>query len=282
MKSGTAPVRFEEGELRTRDGLRLFFRTAAIDGPCRSDVVLAHGMGEHSSRYLHVAEALAARGHRLCAFDMRGHGRSEGRRGWTPSYEHLLDDLALVIARFRSPERPLFLHAHSTGGQIAINLLLRGAPSVQGLVLTSPLLRLAFRPAWVQRALASAALRVFPGFTQTTRLVPEKLSRDVDFLFNMPDLDLTHRKMSALLYALLMRRGEAALEGAAKITTPFLLLHGDADQVTSHRASEVFFDRAASTDKMLRIFPAHRHELHNDLERDRVLAEIGDWLDARS
>ena len=88
-------------------------------------VVLTHGLGEHSSRYGHVAAALVERGLQVSAWDLRGHGRSSGPRGDVTDYDLLVEDLAAVCAHFRVKGRPLFLFAHSLGAQITLSYLER-------------------------------------------------------------------------------------------------------------------------------------------------------------
>ena len=65
------------------------------------------------------------------------------------------------------------------------------------------------------------------------------------------------------------------------VRAPLLLLHGDHDPITIQHATCEFFERVASADKTLRIYPGARHETHNDLERAQVIREIGDWIEAR-
>src|SRR2546428_5914194 len=84
---------FSEGLIPAGDGERLFARCWTPCGAVKANIVLTHGMGEHSARYFHVGEFFAARGFRLCTYDLRGHGRSPGRRGDVGSYRVLLDDL---------------------------------------------------------------------------------------------------------------------------------------------------------------------------------------------
>src|SRR5438067_2431459 len=136
----TAQIKFRESWLETPDGVRLFVRCAGPEPePMRASVLLVHGMGEHSARYFHVAEHLVRRGYRVCALDLRGHGRSTGRRGDITRYEVLLDDLALAWERLLPADgAPSFLYGHSLGGQIALNFAVEKKPAVAGAVITSP------------------------------------------------------------------------------------------------------------------------------------------------
>src|SRR5678810_955655 len=88
-----ARMEFQVQHLEAKDGTRLFVRVAPVAGKEKAHIVLTHGRGEHSGRYLHVAAAFAARGLKLFSYDLRGHGRSGGKRGDAPGYNALLDDL---------------------------------------------------------------------------------------------------------------------------------------------------------------------------------------------
>ena len=277
-----APVRFLEKMLSAADGTPLFVRSAELGNSTRGNVLLVHGMGEHSSRYFHVAERLAAHQFRLCALDLRGHGRSGGRRGDIAGYHVLVDDIARAWEHFTAGESPTFLYGHSLGGQLALNFLLQKKPALTGLIITSPWLELAFAPPRWKLALAHLAMRIFPSFPQQTALNPERLSRDLEFLSAMPDLELVHHQMSARMFFALSRGAACALDAAPSISTPLLMIHGAADPVTSAMASQRFFQNVASKDKTLHLYPDALHETHNDLGRERVLDDIVRWLEGHS
>jgi alpha-beta hydrolase superfamily lysophospholipase len=271
----------EEGFLFGSDQTKLFYRAARPSGNARATVVLVHGLGEHSGRYGHVAAAFAARGFIVVGWDLRGHGKSAGVRGDITDGDRLVDDLAAVCARFRAEATPLFLFAHSLGGQTALRLMERDASVCRGAVIASPWLRLAFSPPWWKVILAQIAMRVWPGFIQNRDIRSERLSRDAAHLASFPDLDLVHQRISARMYFWLLTGGEQILSQAHTVKTPLFLLHGDYDPVTSHHATCEFFERVGSPDKTLRIYPGARHETHNELERAQVLKEVCDWIDAR-
>ena len=128
------------------DGLPLVGRCWEPAGEPRAVVCLVHGLGEHSGRYAHVAAALNDAGYAVLACDKRGHGRSGGKRGHTPSYEALMTDIDLLLAQAeqRFPGKPRFLYGHSLGGNEVLNYALRRKPDLAGVVATSPGLRTAF------------------------------------------------------------------------------------------------------------------------------------------
>ena len=267
-----------------RDGTRLYVRCAEPAGAKgHASVLLTHGLGEHAGRYDHVAARLTGAGLRVYSWDLRGHGRSDGARGDSPSYDALVDDRAEVweLARTGSAGGPLFLHGHSTGGQIALNFAVRHKPAAAGLVITSPWLRLAFDPPRWKVALARVAVKVWPAYSQETEVRPDRLSRDLEFLHSMPDLHLIHHRISARMYHGVVAGGERAAREATALEYPMLLIHGENDPVTSLEATKEFFHALRSRDKTLFIVPGALHETHNDLCREEVLTRMVEWLDER-
>lgn len=279
----TFPVEFQEAFLAEQNGDALFLRSAEVSGDVKANILLTHGMGEHSARYFHVAECLANKGYRLCTYDLRGHGRSKGRRGHIHHYGELLDDLDRVLAHYRGLNGgPLFLYGHSLGGQITLSYLLQRKPDVAGAIITSPWLELSFQPPRWKVMLAEILVNLWPTFTQTGPNNPSLLSRDLDFLAAMPLEELTHHKVSARMFGEITLAARTVLESSAGFDYPLLLVHGAKDPLTSAAATTRFFDVAASSDKTLKIYPEMLHETHNEIGRETVLAEIVQWLDQRS
>ncbi|HEX4084162.1 MAG TPA: alpha/beta hydrolase [Chthoniobacteraceae bacterium] len=279
-----APLMPGGREHSARDGVRLFIRcSGATAGPERGTVLLTHGMGEHSSRYYHVIRRLNATGLRVVAWDLRGHGRSGGARGDIRDYAVLVDDLLEVwgLPEIQASGEPVYLYGHSLGGQITLNFAVRHQPRAAGLIITSPWLRLAFRPPRWKVAIASLAAMLWPTLTQDTEVVPARLSRDQAFLRSMPDPQLVHHRMSARMYHALTAGAARAAREAVHLSYPMLLVHGSRDPVTSAAATEEFFHALESRDKSLIIVPESLHETHNDLCRESVLDQITAWLDAR-
>jgi alpha-beta hydrolase superfamily lysophospholipase len=85
-------------------------------------VVIAHGIGEHSGRYAHVAGRLTATGFAAYGLDHRGHGHSSGPRALIGRMDHAVTDVdsLVTLAAARHVSRPVYLLGHSMGGAIAI------------------------------------------------------------------------------------------------------------------------------------------------------------------
>src|SRR5512136_2076842 len=105
----------EEFSWLTDDGLNIFAQIWKPESDVKAVVCIVHGLGEHSSRYKELPVELTNSGFAFLGYDQRGHGKSEGRKGHTPSYEALLADISKLIdeAYKRFPNKKIFLYGHS-------------------------------------------------------------------------------------------------------------------------------------------------------------------------
>lgn len=272
------------GELtwQTSGGRRLPIRQwDPVGGTPAAAVVLVHGMGEHSGRYKHVGAFLGNRQAAVFAYDQRGHGHAEGKRGHA-RYEELLEDVLamLELARERYPGVPLFLYGHSMGGNVVLGCALRYKPDVAGIVVSSPWLRLAFDPPSYKIALGRLVARLWPSFTMATGLHPADLYRGN---LGQGDDGLVHGRISAGLFEELRQAGEEALSNARELHVPILLQHGTADNITSYGASEQLAREApAGAAIEFRCWNDSFHELHNDLQQEQVLEHVARWIAERA
>jgi alpha-beta hydrolase superfamily lysophospholipase len=110
----------ESHELVASDGLKLFAQSWSTEKKPKALVVIVHGLGEHSGRYAHVAKVLNENGIQVFSFDQRGHGKSEGPRGHTPSGEQLMYDVVKAINVAKEtfePDLPVFLYGRHDSGR---------------------------------------------------------------------------------------------------------------------------------------------------------------------
>lgn len=270
---------FEVG-WKSGDGLRFYACGWEPDRESRAALALVHGHGEHVGRYAHVGEALAQAGYALMGFDLRGHGRSDGPRGHTPDYEALLSDLDLLLEQVtnRYPKVPVVLYGHSLGGNLVLNYALRRKPKIAGVIATGPWLKLAFEPPALQVTLGRVMDKLAPAFTQKSGLETAALSRDSGIVKAYLDDPLVHDRISARLFVAMYESGQWALEHAAEFPVPLLLMHGTGDRLTSAAASRQFAERGGKN-VTWRAWDDWYHEIHNEPEKEQVLAVMVQWLD---
>ena len=85
----------------------------------------------------------------------------------------------------------------------------------------------------------------------------------------------------SLTVAALVRADERLEREFPQITLPVLILHGTADRATKPAGSQLFYDTAGSSDKTLKLYDGHYHDLLNDIDKESVLSDITAWIDAR-
>jgi alpha-beta hydrolase superfamily lysophospholipase len=247
----------------------------------RGVVALIHGHGEHSGRYNHFAEDLNRRGFSVLAIDLRGHGRSGGKRGEILSYDVLMEDIALLMAYIQksAPRSPRFLYGHSMGGNLVLNFALRRRPRLSGLIASSPLLRMAVSPARWKLLVAKGLRPLLPRLALASGLNDEDLSRDASVVAAYRADPLVHDRVTARFLDVLAA-GEWALGHAAQLSMPLLLMHGEADRITSARASLEFAARSGRECE-IKLWRSLYHEIHHEPERADVLAYLTGWMEDR-
>lgn len=242
-------------------------------------ILLVHGMGEHSSRYADfVVPQLLQNGFAVIAFDQFGHGKTSGKRGHNPGYAYLLESIRLVVQKAKElfKQAPLFLYGHSMGGNLVINYADQFPQHIEGVIATSPLLRLAFDPPQWKLTAGKIIGSLLPSFTMHSGLEIEAISRIQEEVEKYKSDPLIHDKISTNYSIAILEAGESMLENDLKLEAPVLLLHGTGDRITSYKASE----ELAKKNNMvtLKLFQGGYHELHNDLCREEFIQTIINWL----
>lgn len=267
----------------TPDGLSLRGWHWARPNP-RAQLIIAHGFGEHGGCYPHVAEALGtALNVDVVSPDLRGHGRSPGRRGVVAGYNELVSDLrsALLWTRRRQPERPTYILGHSNGGLVSLKLALEGDAPLDGLVVSNPSLKLATRVPRHKVLIGGLLRRFAPTVTLGAKLNAGILTSDPDMQRHHQDDPLRHSRISAPLFFGMVEEGRLVSDRASELQTPLLLLLGGQDEVVDPEESQRVFERVGSRDKTLRLFPEMLHEPLNEIGREQVFADIIAWLEPR-
>ena len=261
------------------DGARLALRRAAPAGPSRAVLLLLHGFGDHSGRYAHVAAWAVARGYSLWALDQRGHGHSPGPRGHITRFAQFLADVAALRRRAAAEvPAPQVLLGHSFGGLVVLRYLETAPQGLAAAVVTSPFLALAMHaPAW-KVAAARVLADLAPGLGMSTGLDTALLSTDAGVGEAARADPLYHGRMTPRAWREILAAQAAAVAEKDRIATPLLMLLADDDRILSSAASRAFA-AALPTPADLIVYEGMYHEILNERERGRVLADLGAWLD---
>lgn len=267
----------------TVDGLKLATYSYVPDESPRAAVTLVHGYAEHAGRYAALAETLAQAGYAVYTLDLRGHGKSEGKRANVRVLNDYINDLARFtdIVRESQPNLRRFLFGHSMGGVIALQLALEHPEKVDGLVLSAPFVQNAVSVPPLLEHAAHLISNILPDLP-VQKLDVNALARDKNVVQRYQDDPLVyHGKVKARLGYELLRVGPYLTGRAASIAVPTLLQHGTADRIAAKVGIEALYRVMTSKDKTLKLYEGAYHEIYNDYGREAVIEDMLGWLGAR-
>lgn len=261
------------GTVTAPDGTELFTRAWTPPDP-KADLLIVHGLGEHSGRWDHVARFLADRGYAVAGFDLRGHGHSTGPRCHIDSFDQMVGDVDAVAASL-GQERPWVLYGHSLGGLISTHYLTSDRRRPDAAILSAPALDDEL-PA-VLHAAARVLGRVTPKLSVPNSIKGEQLSRDPEVAEAYFADPLVETSATCRFGLEGIAAQDMARDAVDQIDIPAFVIHGAEDNLVPPRASAPF---AAIDGIDRKLYPGLRHEIHNEPEWDQVLADVADWLDA--
>ena len=271
----------KEERLQGSGGLGINTRSWRPAGTPRGVVAIVPGFNSHSGYYTWVAEQLVAAGLAVYAVDLRGRGKSDGERFYVDTFADYVSDVAtlMTLVKSREPGLPVFLLGHSAGGVVACIYTLEHQAELAGLICES----FAYQVPAPDFALAVLkGLSHLAPHAHVLRLKNEDFSRDPKVVEAMnADPLIAHETQPTKTVAEMVRADERLKQEFPLIKLPILILHGTADKATRPAGSQLFFDTAGSTDKTLKLYDGHYHDLLNDTGKEIVMTEITNWIGAR-
>lgn len=270
-----------ESKLKVNDGNELFYQIWEAEKTPMAVICLVHGLGEHSGRYTYVAQAMNKRGYHVMAFDLYGHGRSPGKRGDIPPYSVINDHAAKLLeqAAQRYPGLTQVLYGHSLGGLIVMNYCLTCMPSVKGVIITSPGLCTALEEQKGKILMVKLLGGLLPGLSIPSGLDAKSISRDPDVVERYVNDPLVHDKATLQFAKNSLTTIQYIFAHVAEWKLPLLLMHGTEDKLAYSKCSEKVANMMKPGICTLRLWPGLYHELHNEPEKDEVLAYMIEYLD---
>ena len=261
-------------ETGTLDGTRLLVRRWSAPDPW-AEMLLVHGVAEHSGRYERTGGLFAAAGINVTAFDLRGHGGSGGSRADIERWADFEDDIEVMLARVRSGSQggAVVLLGHSLGGLLSTEYVLSERPQPDLLVLSAPGIEDGL-PRW-QHAIAPIAARVVPRLALKNAWGPEALSRDLDVGRRARQDPGCPQKATIRLGAASFAAQERVRASVDRLRLPTFIVHGGDDPLVPPRASERFEGIPGVT---RHLYPGLRHETFNEPEGPQVCADVIEWV----
>lgn len=267
------------GTHTTTDGVKLFTRSWTIDNP-RYDILLVHGLGEHSGRWTEPARYLNGHGANVYSYDLRGHGRSEGNRIDIENFEEFYNDISeMATATAASTGRPWVLYGHSLGGLQAAGYLIGDRePRPNLAVLSAPAMSALRGIDSVLKVAASVLGTIAPKVRVSSNITGEQLSRDAAVGEAYFADELVETKATTRFGKAVFGEQSKLADRHGSIAIQTLVIHGADDELVQPAASAGL---AASGAVERKVYPGLRHEMHNEPEAAQVLGDVADWIDRK-
>jgi alpha-beta hydrolase superfamily lysophospholipase len=270
--------------MTTGDGLELRVRADEPASAPRARVVLIHGIGDQVDGvpYTTAAAALTARGLSVRRLELRGHGRSGGRRVYVSSWADFRDDLGRFVSLVAAerPALPVFLAGISMGGLIVTNFAAHRPDAVRGVVALAPALGDTGGSRFLL-AILPVLSRLVPALPIDPKLDLSRLTRDTGLQRAYLADPLYQTRITPRIAAEVLKAIADTRARAAGFRVPLLLMHGTADAITSPAGSLAFYERAAAADKTYRRYEGAYHNLFVETNREEIYDDIAAWIDAR-
>ncbi len=273
-------MKHQEGFFKGVRDASIYFQNWSPESEPKAILLIAHGLAEHSGRYMNIVDYFVPRGYAGYGLDHFGHGKSSGTRVYVRRFEDYTDTLQIYLDRIR-PNKPVFLIGHSMGGLIGAIYLLEHQAGLTGAVLSGPAVKVPDKitPAVVFVGKVLSAL--MPKFG-LLGLEAEGVCRDPAVVNAYVNDPLVHRgKTTARLAAEMLKAMRRISTQAGKITLPIMIVQGGSDRLVDPAGARMLYDRISSTPKEIRIYEGFYHEVFNEPERERVLTDVEGWMESR-
>lgn len=269
------------------DGTKLFLQTWSKPD-AKATILITHGQAEHSDCYQRLIDGLGQNlSVNFVAWDLRGHGKSDGLRGFAKDFSDYVQDYELFIQQAldlpQTKNKKKFILGHSMGGLIQTCSLIEKKDSqffknIQGQILSSPFFGLTMPvPLWKESA-AGLINQFLPQLTLGNEINFELLTREIDIIKEYEKDTYRHSKISTGVFIGIKRELKNLESKLSDIKLPTFMSISDHDPVVSTSAAISFFNSISSVDKTLKIIDGAKHELYNDTCRDEVFKSVSDFI----
>ncbi len=267
--------------IKSIDGLLLHGNYWKPAGNTNAIIYLIHGLGGHIGRFSDFANSFCNKNIAVIGIDLRGHGRSEGKRGHANNLSELIGDIHAMIIygqELTGSEIPYFLYGNSMGGLLAVQYVNRMNVEFKGVILAAPWFRLTNTPSGSLIRILHIINYFVPEFIIRSKVKSEELRSEVAYQEEARNDKLAHNRISVRLLLLVLKLGIDVLKTRMKSPhLPVLIFHGEDDPVTSSDASKDFYTLNTSQCTLV-ILKDTLHEIHLEPCFYNVLNQIENWI----
>lgn len=274
-----------EKAFASHDGVELFYRVwPARSGTAKGAIVLLHRGHEHGGRVAHIAEELGLDDFAFYAWDARGHGRSPGERGHSPSFAHSVRDLDCFVRHICATDgfatNEIAVVAQSVGAVLAATWVHDYAPDVRALVLASPAFDVKLYVPFAKEGIALWQ-KLKGTFFVNSYVKARFLTHDPDRIASFKADPLITRPIASNILLELYEAADRVVADARAITVPTQLLISGSDFVVRHAPQHRFFENLGSTIKERHVLPGFYHDTLGERDRAKALEKVRAFIAAR-
>jgi len=242
-------------------------------------ILWVHGFAEHCQRYSDIIQFFSEKGFNSIAFDLRGHGRSEGQRAYIQNFNEYLQDLNSVRNYYEQkyPKTKWYLVGHSMGGLIVIRYhqTMLHKNHWETMVVSSPFLGVSAPvPAW-KKTLSKLIVNIYPKISIPSGLNPEHISHDPKVVNDYKNDKLVLKNATAGWYEASMKAIQTAFQEIDKIQGNLHFLIAGDDKLVDANATQSFFEKIPNEKNVtLKVYPSLYHEIFNEIEKEKVWYDL--------
>lgn len=275
----------EENWMRfiTKDGLELHtYRYPANNA--KSVLISLHGLNSYSQPTGVIAKELAESNCEVLAFDFRGHGKSQGIRGFIKSLTELVEDTLDFIGEIEKlyPGLPLFLMGGSLGAAVVTQVSIKVPEKVSGIILINPALGINSRFEGCVRSVSNWLAYCCPTYP-VYRSDLNRTSRNQqlhEYIYENPYYYNGRIRIGTSAAAL--NAMKELRNSKKKVKNSVLLIQGSEDKVTSVNKVMNFMKKIPVEDKTLLMYPGRPHSIVFEDAVFEIASKIKDWVERRT
>ncbi|HRE21670.1 MAG TPA: bifunctional alpha/beta hydrolase/class I SAM-dependent methyltransferase [Rhabdaerophilum sp.] len=271
-----------ERHFATPDGTELFFRHwPALSGPARGAILLFHRGHEHGGRMTHLVDELDMPDFAFYAWDARGHGRSPGERGHSPSFGTSVSDVQAFVDFIAREDgiviADIAVVAQSVGAVLISTWVHDYAPQIRAMVLASPAFSVKLYIPFARPCL-KLMQKLRGNFFVNSYVKPRFLTHDPERRASYATDPLITRPISVNILLGLYEAAERVVADARAITVPTQLLISGTDFVVRQAPQHEFFVNLGSRTKERHVLPGFFHDTLGERDRGPSLAQVKRFL----
>lgn len=263
------------------DSVNLFYRFHHSETNNQTVLLFLHRGHEHSGRIVEIADQISEQKYSCYAFDLRGHGRSAGPRGWAQGFDTWVDDLNTFTRHLQDvhsiDSKNIIVVANSVGSVMAVSWILRYGANVKGCILGAPAFSIRL---YVPFALSGLRLmrRLSDHRFVTSYVRSGLLTRDTKEAKAYDDDILITKKIGVNVLVSLFDCVKNCFARLKDFETPVLVLTAEKDFIVDNRWHSRFIDGISSTHKRHINLPEFRHAIFHEAEREQVISHCRDFI----